>query len=191
LKSDELMKLEEEVRSCDDCGLCEGAKNPVVGEGNPDSEVVFVGEAPGKREDELGRPFVGTAGRLLDRLLGHAGLRRDEVYITNVVKCRPPGNRRPRADEIEACSKHLERLLAIMEPRVIAPMGNTALEYFFDRFGIGRESIGDAHGRAFEADAGWGRVLIVPLYHPAAAIYRRDLLPTLEGDMEMLRGLLG
>ena len=183
-------ELSREVASCGACGLCVGAKNRVMGEGNLDSQVVFVGEAPGRREDETGHPFVGLAGKLLDRLLAEANLSRSGVFITNVVRCRPPRNRRPKREEVEACSVHLERLLEIIEPEVIAPMGNSAIEHIFERFGIKKSVIGDAHGKLNRVEVPWGNALVYPLYHPAAAIYNRKLLVELQGDMVGLSKLL-
>lgn len=183
-------ELVADVADCSGCGLCEGVKNRVNGEGDLDSRVVFVGEAPGRREDESGRPFVGSAGKLLDRLLSGAGLSRNKVFISNIVRCRPPGNRRPRRSEVEACSCHIERLLGIVAPRVVAPMGNSALEFLFERYGLGDAVIGDVHGRPFEVKAPWGGVVVFPLYHPAAAIYNRKLLGELEADMKTLAALL-
>lgn len=184
-------ELSAEVGVCRACGLCVGARNRVMGEGDLDSRVVFVGEAPGRREDETGRPFVGSAGKLLDRLLSGAGLSRGGVFISNVVWCRPPGNRRPMRGEVEACSGHLERLLGIIEPGVIAPMGNSAMGHVFGRFGLGAAVIGDVHGRPRRVEAPWGEVVVFPLFHPAAAIYDRGLLGELEADMVLLARLLG
>lgn len=179
-------ELSAEVRACRACSLWGGAKNRVMGEGDLDSLVVFVGEAPGHREDETGRPFVGSAGKLIDKLLTVAGLNRGKVFISNVVRCRPPGNRRPKRSEVEACSGHLESLLSIIKPKVIAPMGNSAIEYVFDRFGLSKAVIGCVHGKPRWVFASWGRIMIFPLYHPAAAIYNRRLLDVLEADMVAL-----
>ncbi len=183
-------ELVADVADCRGCTLCGGARNRVNGEGSLDSRVVFVGEAPGRREDESGRPFVGSAGKLLDRLLAGAGLSREGVFISNVVRCRPPGNRRPKRSEVEACSCHIDRLLGIIRPRVVAPMGNSAVGFFFGRYGLGDVVIGDVHGRSFEVGAPWGSVVVFPLYHPAAAIYNRGLLGELEADMGALAALL-
>jgi len=185
---EELMEaLKGGIMSCDRCGLCPGASRKVIGEGNLDAGVVLVGEAPGRKEDEQGRPFVGSAGKLLDRLLGGAGLAREGIYITNIVKCRPPENRRPRRAEVEACSGHLERQLEIIEPRVVAPMGNSAIECFFEKFNLEPISIGDAHGKPVRAKFSWGDAIVFPLYHPAAAIYNRRLLGELEDDIAALK----
>ena len=162
-----------------------------MGEGALDSRVVFVGEAPGRREDDTGRPFVGSAGKLLDRLLMKVGLKRVDVFITNVVRCRPPGNRRPKREEVEACSGHLKKLLEIIQPEVIAPMGNSATEHILEVFGLEDGVIGDVHGKAYRVKAAWGGITLYPLYHPAAAIYNHNLLGELEADMEGLATLLG
>lgn len=185
---EELMEaLKGEIMSCDRCGLCPGASRKVIGEGSLYADVVLVGEAPGRKEDEQGRPFVGSAGKLLDRLLGGAGLAREGVYITNIVKCRPPKNRRPKRAEVEACSGHLERQLEIIEPRVVAPMGNSAIECFFEKFKLEPISIGDAHGKPIRAKFSWGDAIVFPLYHPAAAIYNGRLLGELEDDIAALK----
>ena len=184
----ELMEvLKGEIVKCDRCGLCSGASKKVIGEGNLNAGVVLVGEAPGRKEDELGRPFVGSAGKLLDRLLEGTGLPRESVYITNVVKCRPPKNRRPKKAETEACSGHLEKQLEIIKPRVVAPMGNSAIGYFFDEFGLEPSNIGDSHGKPMRVKCTWGNIILFPLYHPAAAIYNRRLLRELEGDIAALK----
>lgn len=183
-------ELVAEVAACSACGLCEGVKNRVNGEGDLDSRVVFVGEAPGRKEDESGRPFVGSAGKLLNRLLAAAGLSRENVFISNVVRCRPPDNRKPKASEVEACSGHLDRLLGIIEPRVVAPMGNSAVEYILEKYGLWEAVIGDVHGKPQRVKAQWGEIIVYPLYHPAAAIYNRKLLGELEGDMKGLAALL-
>lgn len=191
LKKARFEELTRDVESCQACGLCSGAKNRVIGEGALDSRVVFVGEAPGRREDDTGRPFVGSAGKLLDRLLTKAGLNRVDVFITNVVRCRPPGNRRPKKGEVEACSGHLRKLLEIIQPDVIAPMGNSAIEHIFEMFSLEDGVIGDVHGKAYRVKRAWGGITLYPLYHPAAAIYNQNLLGELEMDMEGLATLLG
>lgn len=161
-----------------------------MGEGNIESPLVFVGEAPGRKEDETGRPFVGSAGRLLDQLLSHIGLDRREAYITNVVKCRPPGNRRPKSGEVRSCTQYLDEQLAVISPRVIAPMGNSAAAHLLRRFDLEKASIGEIHGRAFDVEAPWGRAVLFPLYHPAAVLYNRELEAGLTEDFESLRALL-
>jgi uracil-DNA glycosylase family 4 len=189
-KSERMRRLSEEIQKCRRCGLCGGRQNPVVGEGDLDAALMFVGEAPGRREDETGRPFVGAAGQRLNRLLHHIELDRENVYIGNVVKCRPPNNRRPRHEEIKVCSPHLEKQLEIIEPKIVAPMGNSSIGYFMRRFGLKSAPIGIIHGRQSLIDAPWGEVILFPLYHPAAAIYTRDLEQVMKKDFKVLGELL-
>ena len=176
--------LHEEVRAHGGCGFepCETATNMVPGEGSPSAQVMLVGEAPGASEDKQGRPFVGRAGKLLDELLVEAGLDRGAVYITNVVKARPPGNRDPRAGEVAHHMPWLERELALVRPRLVVPLGRHALRHF-----AADVKISDVHGRALTED---GRELF-PLYHPAAALRGRALRETLFEDARALRALLG
>jgi len=151
--------------------------NPVMGHGNPHSEIVFVGEAPGQKEDEQGIPFVGQAGKLLEKLLGTIGLKREDVYITNVVKFRPPENRDPTPEEKEACLPFLQMELSIIKPTVIAPLGRHALTHFFTKM-----SIGEAHGKPHVV----GDMTIFPMYHPAAALHNPGLRQTLFDDFTAL-----
>ena len=158
----------------------------VFGVGNPDADLMFVGEAPGFHEDKQGYPFVGQAGKLLDRLLGDIGLSRNDVYIANVLKCRPPGNRDPQPDEIEACEGHLYRQVELIQPRVIATLGNFATKLLSGKaHGITR-----VHGRGQETRVGGRAVVLYPLYHPAAALYTPAMLRTLEEDFARLPALL-
>lgn len=154
------------MRGCTKCPLSLGRTNAVPGEGPGDAAVVLVGEGPGRNEDLQGRPFVGAAGKQLEALLGQAGLRRDEVYITNVVKCRPPENRRPTGTEADACHPYLARQLSLIRPRVVVLLGDSALKRFLPEEGLGR-----AHGKVFTR----GGLALFPTYHPAAMIYNRDL----------------
>jgi len=185
-KIEKMNHITSEARSCLGCELGEHRKNVVVGSGSLDAEIVLVGEAPGRKEDESGLPFVGSAGKLLDNLLASAGLSRDEIFIGNILKCRPPGNRRPKKTEIESCKEYLIRQLEIIKPKVIAPMGNSALSFFQSLYGLEEIVIGDAHGKVYDVKTSWGKVKLIPLYHPAAAIYRRNLLGELEEDMKKL-----
>lgn len=189
-KRERLKSVTAEVRACRLCLLHEGRMNPVVGEGSLDSPLVLVGEAPGRREDEQGRPFVGLAGKLLDSMLEGAGLERSKLFITNIVKCRPPKNRRPLSKEVKACSRHQETLLRIISPRVIAPMGNSSTGHFLRMFGLEKAKIGDIHGSVFRVEASWGDVILFPLYHPAAVLYNRTLEQDLKDDFAALRRLL-
>jgi DNA polymerase len=188
-KTNKMNQITSEARSCLKCALGENRKNVVLGAGNLDADIVLIGEAPGRKEDESGHPFVGSAGKLLDGLLKSAGLSRDDVFIGNILKCRPPGNRRPKKPEVTACEGYLERQVEIIKPNVIAPMGNSALAYFQDLFKLEKLAIGDAHGKVYSVEASWGKVSLIPLYHPAAAIYRRHLLDDLKEDMKKLVNL--
>jgi len=185
-KLQRMRRLRDRADACTLCGLSGSRTHAVVGSGSLDAHIVLVGEAPGRKEDESGLPFVGSAGKLLDRLLAEAGLSREDVFITNVVKCRPPGNRRPKRAEVEPCEPYLEGQLSIIRPRVVAPMGNSPLAYFQGRYGLPREVVGEVHGEAFSVKESWGEVTLMPLYHPAAAIYNRRLLQELEEDMRKL-----
>ena len=151
--------------------------NPVPGEGNPKAEIVFIGEAPGQREDELKRPFVGQAGKLLDELLGTINLKREDVYITNVVKFHPPDNRDPTPEEKAACLPFLQMEIALIKPKVLVPLGRHALTQFFTKM-----SISDAHGKAHTI-AG---ATIFPIYHPAAALHNPGLRQALFDDFKSL-----
>ncbi len=166
--------------------------NPVIGEGSPMAEIVFIGEAPGEVEAKTGRPFVGPAGRVLDGLLADAGLTRDDIYITNVVKDRPPDNRDPRVKEVRLYAPFLWRQLAIIQPRVIVPLGRHALEFVRKHFtGFPAEgSVSTLHGTAYPAEASYGRVFIMPLYHPAVLFYREDLKEAMATDFRLLAELL-
>ncbi len=159
----------------------------MFGAGNPRADLMFVGEAPGFHEDKQGVPFVGQAGKLLDKLLAGIGITRDDVFVANVLKCRPPGNRDPQQDEIEACEPHLFRQIELIEPKVVATLGNFATKLLSGRpLGITR-----VHGQEQELTIAGRSVLLYPIYHPAAALYTPAMLKVLEADFARLPGLLG
>ena len=183
----ELNAFATEVAGCTKCRLAEGRTQVVFGVGDPSADLMFVGEAPGFHEDQQGMPFVGQAGKLLDKLLAGIGLGREQVYIANVLMCRPPGNRDPQADEIEACEGYLFRKVALIEPKVVATLGNFATKLLSGKpTGITR-----VHGAEQEATLGGRSVLLYPLYHPAAALYTPAMLKVLEADFARLPELLG
>jgi uracil-DNA glycosylase family 4 len=167
-----LEAIAAEVRACTRCKLAQGRTNAVPGEGHPDTEVLFVGEGPGQTEDAQGRPFVGRAGELLVRLLASIGWRRQEVFITNIVKCRPPGNRDPEPDEIAACAPYLQRQLEVLDPAVVVTLGRYSMAHF--RPG---ERITQIHGTHAPAPRGTGArdALAYALFHPAAALRSTDV----------------
>lgn len=164
---------------------------PVIGEGSHFASIMFVGEAPGRNEAEKGRPFCGASGKLLDELLKSAGLAREEVYITNIVKDRPPENRDPTPEEKELYSPFLDRQITIIKPKVIAALGRHSMEYIMRHFGLESklEPISQAHGKNFEAKASYGPVSVVALYHPAVAIYNRNQKETLVHDFKIMKRL--
>lgn len=182
--SDSLNQVASEVRTCRNCLLCETRTNAVPGEGSDAAKVMLVGEAPGGQEDIQGRPFVGAAGRLLNELLESISLKRDEVYITNIVKCRPPNNRPPRRDESTACMGYLNRQIALIHPKVICPMGNSAIRTLIQPSESG--SVTSIHGIPLEIES----VTYLPMYHPAAALYTASLKKVMEEDFRKLRGIL-
>jgi uracil-DNA glycosylase family 4 len=179
---DSLDKISREVGACRKCRLCETRKNAVPGEGSATARVMFIGEAPGEQEDAQGRPFVGSAGKLLTELLTSVNLKREHVYITNIAKCRPPSNRPPRKDEAAACRSYLDRQIALLQPKVICPMGNSAIHALIDSDG----SVTKMHGIPFEV----GTVTYFPMYHPAAALYTISLRNVMLEDFKKLRALL-
>ena len=184
---DELQAYAASVAGCTRCRLSQGRTQVVFGSGNPHAALMFVGEAPGFHEDKQGVPFVGQAGKLLEGLLNGIGLRRDDVYIANVLKCRPPGNRDPQPDEIEACEVHLFRQIHLIQPTVIATLGNFATKLLSGRpTGITR-----VHGQEQPATIAGHHLLLYPLYHPAAALYTPAMLKVLESDFARLPELLG
>jgi DNA polymerase len=183
----DLHAYRDEVADCTSCALAAGRTQVVFGSGDPGADLMFVGEAPGFHEDKQGVPFVGAAGKLLDQLLAGIGLTRADVYVANVLKCRPPGNRDPMPDEIEACEGHLWRQIELIQPRVVATLGNFATKLLSGRpTGITR-----VHGQEQETTLGGRRVLLYPIYHPAAALYTPRMLEVLKSDFARLPELLG
>jgi DNA polymerase len=182
----ELAAFASEVSGCTRCRLSQGRTQVVFGSGSPNADLMFVGEAPGFHEDKQGLPFVGQAGKLLDQLLGGIGLTRADVFVANVLKCRPPGNRDPQPDEIASCEPHLFRQIEIIEPKLVATLGNFATKLLSGKpAGITR-----VHGYEQEVTLGARTVLLYPLYHPAAALYTPSMLKVLEEDFARIPELL-
>jgi uracil-DNA glycosylase family 4 len=177
----ELQALAAEIAKCTRCLLHRGRTKVVPGEGPEDADIVFIGEAPGFHEDQQGRPFVGEAGRLLENLLESIGLKREEVFIANVIKCRPPGNRDPLPEEIEACKPFLDRQIELIEPKLIVTLGRFSMARAFPKARISR-----IHGQPRKI----GSIVYYPMYHPAAALHRASLRSIIEEDMQRIPELI-
>ena len=175
---------------CAKCHLSQTRKTIVIGEGNEHAQVMFIGEAPGYYEDVEGRPFVGAAGKFLNELLSEAGLKRADVYITNVLKCRPPNNREPLPDEIEKCTPCLEEQIKSTKPKIIITLGNYATGFIFSKVGLQFNGITRHHGRAHEVLLIGLNVHVYPTFHPASALYHGEYRQLLVNDFRSLRNLL-
>lgn len=176
-----LIKVAQEVSVCTKCTLYHSRKKAVPGEGPDNAEIMFIGEGPGFHENEQGRPFVGVAGKFLEELLASIGMSREQVFITNVVKCRPPGNRDPQGDELDSCYQYLERQIQAINPKVIITLGRFSMARF-----LPNAKISDVHGQAARVK----NRLIVPMYHPAAALHQPSLRPIVERDFLRLPELI-
>ncbi|MEZ4520882.1 MAG: uracil-DNA glycosylase [Thermomicrobiales bacterium] len=176
-RDQELSLIASEVRVCTDCELHRGRTLAVPGDGASDADVVFIGEAPGMNEDKQGLPFVGNSGKFLNDMLESIGWDRESVFITNIVKCRPPGNRDPLPDEIEACSQYLDRQIELLDPKMIVTLGRHSMSRWF-----GNERISRIHGKHRTFD---NRV-VVPMYHPAAALHQPSLRAVVQADFKKL-----
>ena len=177
----ELERLAAEVRKCTKCPLHRGRTHAVPGEGPEDADIMFIGEGPGFHEDQQGRPFVGAAGQFLEELLKGIGLTREQVYITNVIKCRPPGNRDPLPREVDACEPYLDRQIELIQPTVVVTLGRFSMARAFPNARISR-----VHGDPRKI----GGIVYYPMYHPAAALHRPSLRGTVEEDMRKIPDLL-
>ncbi|RLF24137.1 MAG: uracil-DNA glycosylase [Thermoplasmata archaeon] len=191
-REERIREIEKEIRSCRKCSLFRTRNNPVVGEGNLKAKIVFIGEAPGFNEDREGKPFCGAAGKILNELLESIDLKREEVYITNLLKCRPPQNRDPLPEEIKVCSSYLLRQLEIISPKVICPLGRYSMKFVFDKYGLSDrlEPISKIHGKIFEIKSLFGDLSVIPLYHPAVATYHPTMKEVLRSDFEVLKRFL-
>ncbi len=181
-----LATIAKQIAGCKDCALSQGRTNSVPGEGNPDADIMFIGEGPGFYEDQQGRPFVGASGKFLDDLLRGIGLDRTSVFIANIVKCRPPQNRDPQPDEVAACSKYLDGQIAAIAPKVVVTLGRHSMQRYFPG-----EAVSRIHGQPRRKDD----LIVVPMYHPAAALHQGSLRKVIEADFsrlpEFLRKTLG
>jgi len=177
----ELAQLSDQIRVCQKCELAKGRTNAVPGEGPEHAEIMMIGEAPGFHEDRQGRPFVGAAGNLLDELLAAINLKRDQIYICNVLKCRPPQNRDPLPEEIEACKPYLDQQIALIQPKIIITISRFAMARWF-----ADKKISEIHGKPKK----FGNLVVLPMYHPAAALHQPSLRRVLEEDFKKIPGIL-
>ncbi len=179
-----------EIQSCTHCSLYKTKTNYVIGKGNPSADIMLVGEAPGKWEDLEGEPFVGRAGRFLDSLLEEVGLTLNEVFITNILKCRPPNNRDPSNEEVVACTPFLDKEIALINPKIIAALGRHSMKFLFHKYSIDYQPISKIHGKQFSVQSLLGRKYIVALYHPAVALYNPQMKDVLKKDFNSLKELI-
>jgi len=188
MSKEELMEeVATEVMACRKCGLSKKRKNPVPGEGDLDADILFIGEAPGYWEDMKGKPFVGSAGEILDEMLSKIGLSRNKVYIANILKCRPPENRDPSVSEIKECVPYLDQQIKIIKPKIIVALGRHSTSYILSRCGLEATGITKLHGRKYEVELLGFKVLLIPMYHPAAVLYNPKYRNALERDFQLLR----
>lgn len=177
-----LLDIAAQIKACHKCPLFEHAKNAVPGEGSPNAQILILGEAPGANEDIQGMPFVGRAGQILNELLASAGIKREDVFITNVVKHRPPGNRDPAPEEVAACRPFLEEQIMCIDPEIIVALGNHALEFI-----TGSAGISGMRGKLLHKDITGKSRKVIPTFHPAALIYNNSLRKAAEEDFKMIK----
>jgi len=189
-KQEQLTELNDRIMKCSQCALRSTCRTVVPGEGNAEAEIMFIGEGPGQKEDELGRPFVGAAGKFLDELLGIINMKREDVYIANVIKCRAPGNRDPMPEEVEACWPWLEEQIKVIDPKLITILGRHSLERFLSSASR-RKKISQVHGKALRRNIpGIGTRIFYALYHPAAALYNGSMRNVLIEDFKKIPAVL-
>lgn len=185
-KDIKLKEVRDEVVDCQKCSLYKTRNLPVIGEGNHQAKIIFIGEAPGAQEDKTGKPFCGTSGRILDELLESVGIDRKDVYIANILKDRPPGNRDPLPDEIQACVSYLKKQIEIIKPKVICPLGRYSMNFLMEEYGLkdSIEGISKIHGKVFDVSS---EIKLIPFYHPAVAAYNGSMKETLKEDFKVLK----
>lgn len=188
-KDNKLKEIKEEVLKCKKCSLYKNRNHPVIGKGNHNAEIMFIGEAPGAQEDKTGHPFCGRAGDILDELLNSVSIKRPDIYICNILKCRPPSNRDPETKEIESCTPYLERQIKIIKPKIICSLGRYSMQFLMEKFGIGDkiEQISKIHGSLFEIKIGSQKLKFVAFYHPAVVAYNMSMKETLKKDFQILK----
>lgn len=189
-RKESLDTVASEVIVCPKCRLSKTRKNAVPGEGSPKSPIIFVGEAPGYWEDSEGKPFVGTAGKFLTLLIAETGFSRSDVFITNIVKCRPPRNREPLADEIETCTPYLNRQIKLIKPKFIVTLGNHSTAYIFSKANLPFSGITQMRGKFYDTSILGLRVTVFPTFHPAAALYSARYKEQITKDFRLLRNEL-
>jgi uracil-DNA glycosylase family 4 len=193
-KDNLLLTIKEEVINCQKCELFKTRILPVIGQGSHNAKIMFIGEAPGASEDKTGVPFCGRAGQVLNLLLASAGISRDDVYIANILKDRPPQNREPATEEIMACTPYLLRQIAIIEPKIIATLGNYSAHFILEQFQVAESRLGisQLRGRSFivKDPSTKKSYIIIPLYHPAVAVYNNHMLDDLKKDFQILKTVL-
>jgi len=187
-KTQLLNELKKEVEKCRRCPLSKIRTKVVFGTGSMDARLMIVSEAPGYWEDQKGEPFVGAAGKVLNELLESIEVKREEIYIANILKCRPPSNRNPQKEEIEACASYLDRQIEIIKPEVICTLGNYSTKYIFEKYALEKQiqGISKIHGKVFEPKTLFESIKIIPLYHPAVATYNPNMKETLKEDFKIL-----
>lgn len=185
----QLKEIKQEVLACRKCPLYKDRIYPVIGQGNHQAKIIFIAEAPGSSEIKTGYPFCGASGKILDELLASAGIKREDVYITNLLKDKTPKNRDPKIEEIKACYPFLRRQIEIIKPEVICLLGRHAMQFIMEKFGLEKEiqSIGKIHGQIFKSDASFSGIKIIPFYHPAVAVYNINMKGALIEDFQILK----
>lgn len=185
-KEEKLRKIKEKVINCQKCSLCKTRTLPVIGQGDHNAKIMFIGEAPGANEDKTGVPFCGKSGDFLDEMLNKAGIKREDVYICNLLKCRPPNNRDPNQKELKACTPYLDKQIELIKPEVISSLGRYSMEFLMKKYGLEDQLglISKIHGKVFEIKNG---IKLIPLYHPAVAVYNANMKDVLIEDFKILK----
>ena len=186
-KSKEIEKIKNSIKKCRKCNLYKTRKKPVFGYGSINAGILFIGEAPGYNEDIQGLPFVGRAGILLNELLESINLKREDVFIANIIKCRPPNNRNPLKSEISQCKDYLHKQIEIIKPKIIVPLGNFASSFVFKKYDLKIDKISKIHGKVFNTNKSFKNIKIIPLFHPAVAIYNSNKKSILINDFKIIK----